>query len=147
MSSIIKCLNKQTGTTYVYESTSYWDPATKMPRCHRRLIGKLDPETGKVVPTGKRGRPKKDVGAALEDSSSAGGEANAREESCEEIRLKAALLNSEERMAEQEARIKSLEDEVRRLSYHLRRMAPALDSIEKSLGSLREICRASERPT
>ena len=51
------------GTTYVYESLSYWDPELKAPRAHRTLIGKVDPETGEVVPTGKKGgvRKKKSV--------------------------------------------------------------------------------------
>ena len=147
MSCIVRGLDKRTGTVYVYESTSYWDPATKMPRCHRRLIGKVDPQSGEVVPTGKRGRRKKDVGTSPQELGSAGGDdAKACAESCEEIRLKAALLNSEERLAEQDTRIKSLEDEVRRLAYHLKRMAPTLDSIEKSLGTLREICSAAEPP-
>lgn len=147
MSCIVRGTDKRTGIVYVYESTSYWDPTTKMPRCHRRLIGKVDPETGQVVPTGKRGRPKKDVGTSPPEPGSAGGDdAKASTESFEETRLKAALLNSEQRLADQEARIKSLEDEVRRLSYHLKRMAPALDSIEKSLGGLREICSAADPP-
>ena len=145
MSCIVRSLDKRTGTVYVFESTSYWDPATKMPRCHRKLIGKVDPETGQVVPTGKRGRPKKDAGAAQQQEPNPAGEGTSTA-SCEEIRLKAALLNNEQRLADQDARIKALEDEVRRLSYPLKRMAPALDSIEKSLGGLREICSAAEPP-
>ena len=60
MASIVKIKNKKTGTTYVYESESYWDKEKKQPRNKRRLIGKIDPETGEVVPTGKRGRKKKE---------------------------------------------------------------------------------------
>ncbi len=59
MASIIKKLNKQTGVTYVYESESYWDKEKKQPRSRRKLIGKIDEETGEVVPTGGRGRSKK----------------------------------------------------------------------------------------
>ena len=59
MASIIKKLNKQTGVTYVYESESYWDKEKKQPRSRRKLIGKIDAETGEIVPTsGKRGRKK-----------------------------------------------------------------------------------------
>lgn len=54
--SIVKVFNKKTGTTYVYESESYWDPEKKQPRNRRKLIGKLD-ENGEIVPTGKRGKP------------------------------------------------------------------------------------------
>ena len=59
MASIIKKLNKQTGVTYVYESESYWDKEKKQPRSRRKLIGKIDEETGEIVPTGGRGRSKK----------------------------------------------------------------------------------------
>ena len=59
MASIIKKLNKQTGITYVYESESYWDKDKKQPRSKRKLIGKLDEETGEIVPTGTRGKPGK----------------------------------------------------------------------------------------
>lgn len=62
MASIIKKLNKQTGITYVYESESYWDKEKKQPRSRRRLIGKIDVETGEIVPTsGKRGRKKENL--------------------------------------------------------------------------------------
>lgn len=51
---------KGTDTTYVYESESYWVPEIGQSRSKRKLIGKLDPETGNVVPCGKRGPKKKD---------------------------------------------------------------------------------------
>ena len=57
--AIIKQTNKTTGITYVYESESYWDPEKKQPRNHRKLIGKLD-EEGNIVPTGSRGRKRKE---------------------------------------------------------------------------------------
>lgn len=46
--SIVKVFNKNTGTTYVYESESYWDPEKKQPRNKRKLIGKLD-ENGEIL--------------------------------------------------------------------------------------------------
>ena len=56
---IVKIHNKARGVTYVYESHSYWDKDLKQPRSNRKLIGKVDPETGETVPTGKRGRQRK----------------------------------------------------------------------------------------
>ena len=53
---IVKMLNKKTGITYVYESKSYWDKDKQQPRNVRKLIGKIDPKTGEIVPTGKLGR-------------------------------------------------------------------------------------------
>lgn len=57
--AIVKSKNKKTGITYVYSSESYWCPEKKQPRNRRTLIGKLDDE-GNIVPTGKRGRKKKE---------------------------------------------------------------------------------------
>ena len=51
--------NKKTGITYVIESESYWDKEKQQPRSHRTIIGKVDPDTGEVVPTKKYNREKK----------------------------------------------------------------------------------------
>ncbi len=52
--AIIRVHNKARNITYVYESESYWDKELKQPRSHRRLIGRIDPVTGEIVPTAKR---------------------------------------------------------------------------------------------
>ena len=58
--SISKSYNKQNGVTYVYEVIeNYWDKEKKQSRSKRKLIGKIDPMTGEIVPTSSRGRPKK----------------------------------------------------------------------------------------
>jgi uncharacterized iron-regulated membrane protein len=41
--------HRDTDTTYVYESESYYDPSRKQSRSRRKLIGKLDKETGEVI--------------------------------------------------------------------------------------------------
>ena len=56
--AIIDVYNKARNVTYVYDSISYWDKDLKQPRSHRKLIGKRDPNTGEIVPTGTRGRRK-----------------------------------------------------------------------------------------
>jgi len=56
--SIVKLKDKRSGTTYVYESESYWDKEKKQPRSRRKLVGKLDEKTGEIIPTGKSGRKK-----------------------------------------------------------------------------------------
>ena len=57
--AIIHQTNKKTGITYVIESESYWDKEKQQPRSHRTIIGKIDPDTGEVVPTKKYNREKK----------------------------------------------------------------------------------------
>lgn len=54
--AIIKQFDKRSGITYVYESHSYWDKEKKMTRAKRTLIGRLDPESGEVIPTDGRNR-------------------------------------------------------------------------------------------
>lgn len=63
--AIIKQHDKRSGITYVYESISWWDKEKGMSRAKRKLLGRLDPETGKVVPTdGRNRKPKKKADAA-----------------------------------------------------------------------------------
>ena len=56
--AIIHQYDKRSGLTYAYESHSYWDKEKKMSRAKRTLIGRVDPDTGEIVPTD--GRCKKD---------------------------------------------------------------------------------------
>lgn len=54
MMAIVKLYNRDRDVTYVYESTSYWDKDKKQPRAKRKLIGKIDPDTGEIIPTSPR---------------------------------------------------------------------------------------------
>lgn len=67
MASIVKHTSKN-GTVYVYENESYWDKEKKQPRSHRKLIGKIDPQTGEMIPTGRRGPKKKTPTAPSADT-------------------------------------------------------------------------------
>ena len=59
--AIVKQLDKRSGITYVYESTSFWDKEKQQPRSKRKLIGKLDPVSGQVIPTDGRGKRRSQV--------------------------------------------------------------------------------------
>jgi hypothetical protein len=54
--AIIKQFDKRSGITYVYASKSYYDKEKKCSRAKRTLIGKLDPDTGEMVPTDGRNK-------------------------------------------------------------------------------------------
>ena len=54
ISNIIYLENKKSGTVYAYEDKPYWDPEKKQSRSSRKLVGKVDSETGDIVPTRKR---------------------------------------------------------------------------------------------
>ncbi len=57
--AIIKYAN-QSGAVYAYESISEWDPEKKQSRSKRKCLGRVDPDTGEIIPTsGRRGRPPK----------------------------------------------------------------------------------------
>lgn len=59
--SIVKGYSKRNNTTYFYEQDMKWNSELGRPEGTRKLIGKLDPETGKMIPTGKRGRQRKQI--------------------------------------------------------------------------------------
>jgi transposase len=51
MSFRLNHVNKKTGVTYVYESVSFWDKEKKQARNKQVCVGKLDPITGKFIPS------------------------------------------------------------------------------------------------
>lgn len=57
MATIVYQTNKKSGVTYAYESISYWDKDKQQSRATRTCIGRVDPETGTIVPTHKKGLP------------------------------------------------------------------------------------------
>lgn len=54
--TLFYCHNKKRNITYVYYTECYSDDSGQE-TYHRKLIGKLDPETGDIIPTGSPGRP------------------------------------------------------------------------------------------
>lgn len=53
MAAIVYLKDKKSGTVYAYESISHWDKKKKQSRAKRKCIGKLDPESGEIIPTRK----------------------------------------------------------------------------------------------
>lgn len=49
--AIIYQTNKKTGITYAYNNEPYWDKEKQQSRAKRTLIGKVDPQTGAILPT------------------------------------------------------------------------------------------------
>ena len=60
MAAIVYQTDKRSGITYVYQSVSHWDKEKKQSRARRTLIGRVDKETGEVVPTDGRNRKTQD---------------------------------------------------------------------------------------
>jgi len=57
MAAIVYQTNRKTGTIYAYESISYWDKEKQQSRAKRKCIGRVDPDTQKIIPTRKRKVP------------------------------------------------------------------------------------------
>ena len=100
--ALVRQHDKRSGITYVYESRSWWDPERKMSRSKRTLVGRVDPETGEVVPTDGRMR-----------RASAGKDAAGKAAEGDVARP------AGDRLAELEGRVAELEAEVARLSAAL----------------------------
>lgn len=62
--AIIKQYDKRSGITYVYDSKSYYDKEKKCSRAKRTLIGKIDPDTGEIIPTDGRNKGAKSKSTA-----------------------------------------------------------------------------------
>ena len=93
--AIIKQFDKRSGITYVYDSKSYYDKEKKCSKAKRTLIGKLDPETGEIIPTDGRNKGAK----SKPDSSSPEVNRDKRiqelEDENRQLKLQIAALNKE----------------------------------------------------
>ena len=57
MACIVYQIDKKTGAKFAYESVSYWDKEKKQPRSKRKYLGKVDPETGEIIPSRSSNAP------------------------------------------------------------------------------------------
>ena len=63
MASIIYQTNRKTGAKYAYSQESYWDKSKGQPRSRRTYLGRVDPETGEIIPNRAKAAPVPDAGA------------------------------------------------------------------------------------
>ena len=115
--AIVKQKNAKSGVTYVYESHSFRDPVTKQPRSTRKLIGKLDEETGEIVPTRKQNRKQKSIS----------------DDSTPELRTSSADNDADDASDEKDALITRLRAEIDSLKAEKLSMASQLEDMAKRL--------------
>ena len=120
--AIVKQYHKDTDTTYVYESISYWDAEKQQSRSKRRVIGKLDPATGEVIPTGKRGRKKTSAGKP------------------EDIPSEEAAGAEKQLILQQQIEISTLKAETSSLAEENRQLRAALSKAGALAAKLGDIC-------
>ena len=107
----------------MYESTSHYDPVTKQSRPIRKYLGRLDPETGELIPSTKRKKK----------------EATPAQASSTDPELKAALEKKTRECMDMERRIKELEYEIKKLRAAMSRISIVSRSIlEISSASIEE---------
>ena len=123
--AIIKQYHKDTDTTYVYESISYWDEEKKQSRSKRRVIGKIDPVTGETIPTGKRGRKS---GNTPDTASGIAAE------------LPQLYEDSQARIKELTLAINQKDVEIARLQKEVQSLQNAFRKIDEYLSRCRDIC-------
>lgn len=117
-----KSYNRQSGITYVYETLeTHYDPIKKRSVAKRKLIGKIDPVTGEIVPTGPKGRPPKpkDIHENSTDYKALYHEANRKIEMYQE-------------------KIQELEDALRRYSEVTSSQISSMKALAASLKKVRE---------
>ena len=124
--SIVKYKN-QSGATYAYEATSQYDPSTKQSRPKRKYLGRVDDETGGIIPTtGKRGRPRKNPRGPI-GSENAGASPDSHAELA--MRLSAAETEIAELRTENEKLANEKKKLMRLLSKLVRESSALLDNI------------------
>ncbi|MBR1892865.1 MAG: hypothetical protein IJ815_04980 [Lachnospiraceae bacterium] len=120
--SIVKQYHKDTDTTYVYESTSYWDAEKGQSRSKRKVIGKVDPVTGEIVPTGGKGRKKKNP-----------------EVQADNVQQK-SLAEDIETIRRQQIEISSLKEQISALETDNRRLKAMIKKAAQMAEKLSDIC-------
>ena len=120
--AIVKYKN-QSGITYAYEAVSKYDPSSKSSRPVRKYLGRVDPETGEIIPTaGKRGRPPKN-----QDQSKTAGKSGKPEDAAAELAQK---------LSDAEAEIERLKAENLALASEKNRLLLFLSKLSKDSSSL-----------
>lgn len=127
--AVIKQYHKETDTTYVYDSQSYWDAEKGQSRSKRRLIGKLDPATGEIIPTGKRGRNKTEKETFNTNSYDEGSRVNEADQKL--------ILEQQMTIQALNTKVSTLEQEIRKYQAVLQKISQLAERIDTSCRDLR----------
>ena len=111
VSSIVYQTDRRSGSTYAYRSEPTRDPKTGRPSQRRTYLGRVDPETGEIVPKAAPGRRNRSrLGEAPKGAAEGAGPAVAATASLrdENERLRAEVSRLASRVAELEGAISRL---------------------------------------
>jgi hypothetical protein len=130
----VKLYNKKYNVTYVYDSVSYWDPELKQPRSKRKLIGKIDPDTGEIIPTSPRGKRARDKNQSR--SAASGPVKNAvptESETMSNDAISVELEDYKRRLLEVEAKLARSESQIAVLNAERKEIREELAALVKKL--------------
>lgn len=113
----------------MYKSTSVWNSAKKMSVPKRKLIGKINPETGEIVPTGKRGRH----GKATEQ---AGVQASFEDPIPEMDRINEEVRSITDAIADQQERYRAVLQQARDILVQMQTLRVELKKSDAALAAL-----------
>ena len=113
MACIVYLTDKKSGRRYAYESISYYDKEKKMPRCKRKLLGRVD-EAGNIVPTSGKRKKEENKEDVLD-----------LKKQYERIRRDNEKLNSD--LDSLRRKYDELYDENKKLNYKLKKIANLLE--------------------
>ena len=130
--AIIKQFDKRTGITYAYESISYYVPELHQSRSKRRLIGRYNPETGEIVPTGKRGRPRKSETETHEDAE----RTPISRLEVENTKAKQALIDAKRKNQELSSEVKELKRQIATTTKFVSEIASVVKSLSVIMDQL-----------
>ena len=103
MSFITYMVNKKTGKKYAYKQENVWDSEKGQSRAKRTYLGRVDPETGEIIP--KRG-----------STIAADADETIRDEADETVAAQSSASELEEENAKLRARIAELEAALAKLA-------------------------------
>ena len=87
MASIVYQIDKKTVTKYAFESVSYCDNDKKQPRSKRKYLGKVDPETGEIIPSrGRTSHSEENTASGKDELQALHNEISARDKTIAELR-------------------------------------------------------------
>ena len=123
----VRLYDKRRDITYVYDSVYVFDEALGRKKNVRHLIGKIDKNTGELIKTGSRGRPKKDPATRGKDDHDSRDYRTLYQRSQNEI---AFMKREIDGLKRENA---GLKDQVKTLSSELRGSNAALHAVRSAL--------------
>ena len=131
--SIVRHLDKKSGRTLVYESTSHYDPKTKQSRPTKKYLGMLD-DKGELIPSsGRKGRRPGSKNLAGNDAKNGAKKAKSRHGNQQAGNPGSVTLQL---IADRDAAIAELKRQIADLSSEVDRYRKACDNISGILHGL-----------